>query len=67
VRHEETGFLVPHGDVGALAASIARVAGDRALVERLGAQARSFATTFTWERAALETAQHLDEVIQAGG
>lgn len=67
VRHEETGFLVPHGDVDALAASIARVAGDRALVERLGTQARKFATTFTWERAASETAQHLDEVLEAGG
>ena len=67
VRHEETGFLVPHGDVNGLAASIGRMAGDRALVERLGAQARSFAATFTWERAASETAQHLDEVLQAGG
>jgi glycosyltransferase involved in cell wall biosynthesis len=67
VRHDETGFLVPHGDIDALAASIARVAGNRALVEGLGEKARSFATTFTWERAASETAQHLDEVIEAGG
>ena len=67
VRHEETGFLVPHGDVEALAASMSRIASDRALVERLGAQARSFATTFTWERAASETALHLEAVIEGGG
>jgi glycosyltransferase involved in cell wall biosynthesis len=67
VRHGETGFLVRHGDVDALGGAMARMAADRSLVERLGAQARSFATTFTWERAASETAQHLDEVIEGGG
>jgi glycosyltransferase involved in cell wall biosynthesis len=67
VRHGETGFLVRHGDVGALAEAMARMAADRSLVERLGTQARAFATTFTWERAASETARHLDEVIEGGG
>ena len=67
VRHGETGFLVPHGDVEALAASMSRIASDRPLVERLGTQARSFAATFTWERAASETALHLEEVIEGGG
>jgi hypothetical protein len=41
-----------------------RVAGDRSLAERLGVQGRVFATTFTWERAASETARHLHEVIE---
>lgn len=67
VRHEETGFLVRHGDVDALGASMRRLAADRALVERLGAQGRAFATTFTWERAASETARHLNDVIAGGG
>jgi glycosyltransferase involved in cell wall biosynthesis len=67
VRHGDTGFLVRHGDTGALASAMATVAADRSLVERLGAQARTFATTFTWERAASETARHLDEVIEGGG
>jgi len=44
-----------------------QVASDRALVERLGVRARSFAETFTWERAASETAHHLVEVIEGGG
>ncbi|HZI29616.1 MAG TPA: glycosyltransferase family 4 protein [Gemmatimonadaceae bacterium] len=63
VRHGETGFLVRHGDIEGLAASMTRLAGDRALAERLGVQGRAFATSFTWERAASETAQHLDEVL----
>jgi glycosyltransferase involved in cell wall biosynthesis len=67
VRHGETGFLVPHGDLDALPASMKQVAADRVLVERLGIQARSFAETFTWERAASETAHHLVEVREGGG
>ena len=67
VRNGETGFLVRHGDVDALAATMKRLAGDRVLMERLGRQGRSFATSFTWERAASETARHLDEVIAGGG
>ena len=64
VRNGETGFLVRHGDVPALAAAMGRLAADRSLAERLGAQGRSFATTFTWERTASETARHLHEVIE---
>ena len=63
VRHGETGYLVRHGDVEQLAANMKRLAADRALVERLGEQGRRFATSFTWERAASETARHLEEVL----
>ena len=52
VIHERTGLLYPHGDVGALADSISRLADDPALVERFGAEARRFAEGFTWEHAA---------------
>jgi glycosyltransferase involved in cell wall biosynthesis len=63
VRHGETGYLVRHGDIEALAASMKRLAENRALVEQLGAQGRRFATSFTWEHAASETARHLGEVM----
>jgi glycosyltransferase involved in cell wall biosynthesis len=59
----ETGYLVPHGDVPAMAAAMSRVAADPALVARLGARARAFAETFTWERAAEETERHLQRVL----
>ena len=65
VRDGETGYLVPHGDVARLRDAIGRLCGDRALVERLGAQARRFAMTFSWERAARETEAHLARVARA--
>jgi glycosyltransferase involved in cell wall biosynthesis len=63
VRHCETGYLTRHGDVDALAASMTKLAGNRALAEQLGRKGRSFAETFTWDRAARDTAGHLEEVI----
>jgi glycosyltransferase involved in cell wall biosynthesis len=63
VRHMETGYLVPHGDVDALAARLLELAGNPALVARLGAAARRFAERLTWERAAAETERHLQDII----
>ena len=63
VRDGETGYLVPHGDTAAMASAMRRLAADASLVSRLGAQARTFAESFTWERAADETERHLLEVI----
>jgi len=63
VRDGETGLLVPHGDVAAMAAAMGRIAADRALVDTFGAAGRRFAETFTWERAAAETIAHLQEII----
>lgn len=67
VRHGETGFLVPHGDVAAMATCMRSLSDERALVERLGIAARRFAEGFTWQRAADETATHLREVVGNGG
>jgi len=63
VRNGGTGYLVPHGDTAAMAADMDRVAASRSLVEQLGRSARAFAETFTWERAASETAAHLERVV----
>ncbi len=60
VRHGETGYLVPHGDAGALAARMVELAADPALVSRLGAQARQFAERLTWARAAEETEEWIE-------
>ena len=63
VRDGETGFLVPTGDVAALAGAMARLATDGALRERLGTGARAFAQTFSWERTAQETESHLNAIV----
>jgi glycosyltransferase involved in cell wall biosynthesis len=67
VRHGETGFLIPHGDIAATAAAMDRLAGSADLVEQLGRQARRFAETFTWERAADETERHLSRLTGGQG
>jgi len=59
VRHMHTGLLVPENERPALAAVIARLAGDPELGRRLGSAAREFAAThfMTWrERVAAEIA-----------
>jgi glycosyltransferase involved in cell wall biosynthesis len=66
VRHGETGFLIPHGDTGGMAAAMDRLAGSIGLVEQLGRHARRFAETFTCERAADETERHLTRLIGGG-
>lgn len=51
VVHGETGFLVPHGDVAALAERVRVLVEDAELRASLGRAARAFAERFTWERA----------------
>ena len=63
VLNGETGCLVPHGDADALAARMLELAGSPALVARLGAAARRFAESLTWEGAAAATEQHLRDII----
>lgn len=66
VRHGETGFLVPHASADALAARMLELATDPLLVARLGAGARRFAESLTWDAAALATEDHLRSLIAAG-
>jgi len=58
----DTGFLVPGSDVAAYAAAMRGLLDSPELVTTLGANARRFAETFTWERAAAETLAHLQHV-----
>jgi glycosyltransferase involved in cell wall biosynthesis len=63
VRHGETGFLVPHGDVEALAGRMVELADSPMLVARMGERARRFAESLTWERTAAATEQQLRDLI----
>jgi glycosyltransferase involved in cell wall biosynthesis len=63
VRHRETGYLVPHGDVQALASRMLELADAPLVVKRLGDCARRFASGLTWERTAAETLRHLTDII----
>ena len=64
VVHEETGFLVSHGDEEALADRILTLIEHPALRERMGRAAREFAERFTWDRAATETEEFLRGVAR---
>lgn len=67
VRDGTTGYLVPHGDVDALARRMLELAERPALVDSLGKNARAFAESLTWDAAASATEAHLAEVIAESG
>ena len=59
VVHESTGFLVPHGDVSALAARLRSLLTDSVLRDSMGAAARRFAENFSWDLAAARNEEFL--------
>ncbi len=59
----DTGFLVPGSDVAAYAAAMRGLVQSPDLVATLGANARRFAETFTWDCAAERTLAHLQSVV----
>jgi glycosyltransferase involved in cell wall biosynthesis len=52
LTHDETAWLVPPGDVRALAEALTMMATNQPLRERLGAAARALSERYTWERRA---------------
>jgi glycosyltransferase involved in cell wall biosynthesis len=68
VIHGETGFLVPHGDVEALAREIQRLLTDDGLRLSMGLSARTFAERFSWDESASAIEAFLGRVVaqQAG-
>jgi glycosyltransferase involved in cell wall biosynthesis len=67
VRHGETGFLVPFGDVPAFASAIETILRDPVLAARLRENALAWAAAHDWERAFEATRDALLEVWETGG
>jgi glycosyltransferase involved in cell wall biosynthesis len=63
VRDGKTGLLVPHGRREELTATMDRFLSDEALRGELRAGALEFARTFSWDRAARETMDLVEETI----
>jgi glycosyltransferase involved in cell wall biosynthesis len=64
VRHEETGLLVPPGDVGALRAALQRLLADPDLRRRFGDAGRTrIEEHFTWQRFGDETLRAYEDAI----
>jgi glycosyltransferase involved in cell wall biosynthesis len=63
VVHGESGLLVRHGDVVALADTLRSAFADRVQLERLGIAARERAEAFTWDAAATAIEEHLEGVV----
>lgn len=58
-----TGYLVPHGDVAALARRLGELATDRHRVDELGRAARRHAEAHSWDAAARATERHLIALV----
>jgi glycosyltransferase involved in cell wall biosynthesis len=64
VAHEETGLLVPPGDVEALRAALQRLLGDADLRRRFGQAGRArIAEHFTWQRFGDETLRAYEDAL----
>ena len=64
--HGETGVLVPHGDIAALAAAMRKAADSPGDVSAMGNAGRRFAERFTWDKSADDTITHLQQVVHGG-
>jgi glycosyltransferase involved in cell wall biosynthesis len=69
VRHEETGYLVPHGDGDALRERLYTLLTDDAAWKRMSGLAREWAARFSWEAMARETSELIETAVRrrAGG
>ncbi len=63
INNGETGLLIPSGDIEALANAIVKVLNDSGLRERLGQNAQSWASTFSYDRTVDEFAEVIGGVL----
>ncbi len=66
VRHGETGFLVPFGDIEAFASALRRLLTDAALAESMAEKAKAWAAQHTWEPAYIATRQAILAAHETG-
>jgi len=64
VRHGETGYLVPVGDVDGFTDRIGALFGDDALFSRMSEAAVAFARRFDWDHAADQMEAALDLALR---
>ncbi len=67
VRHGETGLLVAHGDVPALARALETLLLSPRMRQSMGVSARRFAEAFSWEATAREMERYLVGRVAAPG
>lgn len=67
VRHGETGTLVRHGDVSALAGALRELLKDKDLRRKMSIQAHDFAQGFSWDASASGVESLLQRVVAEGG
>ncbi|MCD5383154.1 glycosyltransferase family 4 protein [candidate division WOR-3 bacterium] len=60
----KTGFLVRHGDVGALSNKIIEILQDKTLRERLSQNAIQWASQFSWDRSAKDMLALIEYVVK---
>jgi glycosyltransferase involved in cell wall biosynthesis len=60
VRDGETGFLVPHGDIGAMADKFRQLFRDTSLRQRFGQNAIDWARRFSWDNTAKGALEFLE-------
>ncbi|MBW7997672.1 MAG: glycosyltransferase family 4 protein [Candidatus Glassbacteria bacterium] len=67
VHDGRTGYLFTPGDVAQFSARIVQVATDPDLRRRMGAAAREFAESLSWEESARQTETYLEQIIRHRG
>ena len=66
IEHERNGFVVPVGNMPAMARAIGRLAADRSLLEAAGQSAHRTSQTYSMDEHCQTFTRVLDQVIQTG-
>lgn len=67
IRHGQSGFLVPVGDVPGFADAIGRLLSNQPLCHKIAENARSTAVQYTWKRCAEKATAFYEELLSSKG